>query len=111
MLNIGVRQYAETFEIIAEKAFVDNWFNVIHNLNITKLDLVQLLEAATINQLFSLMVSFTNRSTACVAMGSTPAGCTYSKVNAFLCSIEEKLDQDNKIPEFYKGTLMTRLLR
>ena len=110
MLNIGVRQYAETIEIIAEKAFVDNWFNVIHNLNITKLDLVQLLEAATINQLFQfdgeLYEQINN-----VAMGSTPAGCTYSKVNAFLCSIEEKLDQDNKIPEFYKGTLMTRLLR
>ena len=42
----------ETIEIIAEKAFVDNWFNVTHNLNITKPDLVQLLEVATMNQLF-----------------------------------------------------------
>ena len=42
----------ETIETIAEKAFFDNWFNVTHNLNITKPDLVQLLEVATMNQLF-----------------------------------------------------------
>ena len=36
----------ETIETIAEKAFVDNWFNFTHNLNITKPDLVQLLEVA-----------------------------------------------------------------
>ena len=42
----------ETIETIAEKAFVDNWFNVTHNLNITKPGLVQLLEVATMNQLF-----------------------------------------------------------
>ena len=42
----------ETIETIAEKAFVDNWFNLTHNLNITKPDLVQLLEVATTNQLF-----------------------------------------------------------
>ena len=40
----------------------DNSFNVTHNLYIRKLDLVQLLEVATMNQLFFLMVSFTNRS-------------------------------------------------
>ena len=34
----------ENNETIAKKAFVDNWFNVAHNLNITKPDLVQLLE-------------------------------------------------------------------
>ena len=42
----------ETIQIIAEKAFVDDWFNETHNLNITKSDLVQLLEVATKNQLF-----------------------------------------------------------
>ena len=42
----------ETIETIAEKAFVDNWFNVTHSLNITKPDLVQLLEVVTMNQLF-----------------------------------------------------------
>ena len=45
------------------------------------------------------MVSFTSRSTAWQwalrRLGALIA-------NAFLCSIEEKLDQDNKIPEFYR---------
>ena len=34
-----------------------------------------------------------------VAMGS-PLGPRMA--NAFLCSIEEKLEQDNKLPEFYR---------
>ena len=42
----------ETIEIIAEKAFVKNWFNETHKLNITQPDLIQLLEVATKNQLF-----------------------------------------------------------
>ena len=44
----------ETIETIAEKAFVDNWFNVTHmHLNITKPNLLQLsLEVAAMNQLF-----------------------------------------------------------
>ena len=42
--NVPLR---ETIHIIAEKAFVDDWFNETHNLNITKSDLVQLLEVAT----------------------------------------------------------------
>ena len=42
----------ETIEILAEKAFKDDWFNKEYNLNITKTDLVELLEIATKNQLF-----------------------------------------------------------
>ena len=44
----------ETIEILAEKAFKDDWFNKEYNLNITKTDLVELLEIATKNQLFQL---------------------------------------------------------
>ncbi|XP_068753211.1 uncharacterized protein [Montipora capricornis] len=88
----------ETIEIIAEKAFVDNWFNVTHNLNITKPDLVQLLEVATMNQLFQFDGKLYEQIDD-VAMGS-PLGPLMA--NAFLCSIEEKLDQDNKLPEFYR---------
>ena len=33
----------ETIEMIAEKAFVNNWFNEAHTLNITQPDLIQLL--------------------------------------------------------------------
>ena len=88
----------ETIETIAEKAFVDNSFNVTHNLNITKPDLGQLVEVVTMNQLFQFdgklyeQIEF-------VAIGS-PLGPLMA--NAFLCSIEEKLEQDNKLPKFYR---------
>lgn len=42
----------ETIEILAEKAFKDDWFNKEYDLNITKADLIELLEIATKNQLF-----------------------------------------------------------
>ncbi|XP_068680211.1 uncharacterized protein [Montipora capricornis] len=42
----------ETIEILATKAFRDNWFNKTNNLNITKSDLIELLELATKHQLF-----------------------------------------------------------
>ena len=42
----------ETIEILAEKAFRDDWFNKEYDLNITKTDLIELLEIATKNQLF-----------------------------------------------------------
>ena len=77
----------ETIETIAEKAFVDNWFNVTHNLNITKPDLVQLLEVATMNQLFQFDGKLYEQIDG-VAMGS-PLGPLMA--NAFLCSIEQKL--------------------
>ncbi|XP_022802357.1 uncharacterized protein LOC111339894 [Stylophora pistillata] len=88
----------ETIEIIAEKAFADNWFNTTHDLSITKPELVQLLEVATMNQLFQFDGNLYEQTDG-VAMGS-PLGPLMA--NAFLCSIEEKLDQDNKLPEFYR---------
>ena len=45
------------------------------------------------------MVSFTSRSAAW-QWALRRLGALIP--NAFLCSIEEKLDQDNKIPEFYR---------
>ena len=39
-------------EILAEKAFTNNWFNETHNLDITKSDLTELLRLATKDQLF-----------------------------------------------------------
>ena len=88
----------ETIQIIAEKAFVDDWFNETHNLNITKSDLVQLLEIATKNQLFQFDGKLYEQIDG-VAMGS-PLGPLMA--NAFLCSIEEKLEQENKLPDFYR---------
>ena len=42
----------ETIEIIAEKAFKNNWFNETHGLNLTKTGLTELLRIATKDQLF-----------------------------------------------------------
>ena len=42
----------ETIQILAEKAFVQDWFNETHSLNLSKTDLIDLLRAATKNQLF-----------------------------------------------------------
>jgi len=42
----------ETVKIPAEKAFKDALFNKEYDLNITKTDLIELLEVATKNQLF-----------------------------------------------------------
>ena len=88
----------ETIEIIVKKAFVDDRFNETHNLNITKPDLVQLLEVATKNQLFQFDGKLYEQIDG-VAIGS-PLGPLMA--NAFICSIEEKLGQDNKLPDFYR---------
>ena len=87
----------ETIEIIAEKAFVDIWFSKTHNLNITKSDLAQLLEVATKNQ-FHFDGKLYEQIDG-VAMGS-PLRPLMG--NAFLCSIEVKLEQDNKLPDFHR---------
>ena len=54
----------ETIHLLADKAFDGNWFNNTHNLDITKDDLIELLNVATKkNSYFSLMENCTNRST------------------------------------------------
>ena len=60
--------------------------------------MVQLLEVATKNQLFQFDGKLYEQIDG-VAMGS-PLGPLMA--NAFLCSIEEKLEQDNKLPDFYR---------
>ena len=84
----------ENIETITENAFFDNWFNVTRNVNITKPDLVQLLEVATMNQLFQFDGKLYEQIDG-VAM-VCPLGPLMA--NAFLCSIEEELEQDNKLP-------------
>ena len=59
----------ETIELLAEKAFKDDWFNREYNLNITKPDLVELLGIATKNQLFQFQGSLYEQVDG-VAMGS-----------------------------------------
>ena len=42
----------ETIEILVNRAFTNNWFNTTHNLDLTRMDLVDLLSVATKGQLF-----------------------------------------------------------
>ena len=42
----------ETIQILADKAFTNNWFNETHQLNLSRMDLVDLLRASTKDQLF-----------------------------------------------------------
>ena len=87
----------ETIEILAEKAFRANWFNKEYDLNITKTDLIELLEIATKKQLFQFEGNLYKQMGG-VAMGS-PLGPLMA--NAFMCNIEEKLRNQNKMPAFY----------
>ena len=88
----------ETIEILAEKAFAGNWFNNTYNLNLTKDQLMELLKLATTNQLFQLDGTLYEQMKG-VAMGS-PLGPLLA--NTFMCSIEEKLEEKNELPSFYK---------
>ena len=82
----------ETIEILAEKAFKDNWFNEEYDLNITKTDLIELLEIATKNKLFQFEGNLYEQVDG-VSMGS-PLGPLMA--NAFMCNIEEKLKKKTK---------------
>ena len=80
-----------------DKDFADNWFNETHHLNLNKLDLVD-LRAATKDQLF-----FFNRhsyeQTDRIAMGSCLGPLL---ANFFMCSIEDTLKHEGKMPTYYK---------
>ena len=88
----------ETIEILAEKAFKEDWFNKEYDLNIKKTNLIELLEVATKNQLFQFEGNLYEQVDG-VAMGS-PLGPLMA--NAFMCNIEEQLTNQNKMPAFYK---------
>ena len=87
----------ETINILAEKAFCDNWFNNAHDINISKDDLIELLNLATKDQLFQFNGNLYEQIDV-VAIGS-PLGPLMA--NAFMCSIGENLARDNKLPSFY----------
>ena len=89
----------ETIQILANKAFTRNWFNETHNVNITQDDLVELLRVATKHQLFQFNGSLYELQIDGVAMKS-PLGPLMA--NTFMCSIEEELESEDKLPSFYK---------
>ena len=88
----------ETIHILADKAFANDWFNETHHLYLSKQDLVDLLEGATKDQLF-LFNGQLYEQTNGVAMGS-PLGPLLA--NVFMCSIEETLDREGKMPSYYR---------
>ena len=51
----------ETIQILADKAFHDNWFNTTHELNLSRDQLIELLNAATKTNSFSSMEIFTSK--------------------------------------------------
>jgi len=77
----------ETIQILAEKASKDDWFNNQHNLNITKSDLVELLNIATKNQLFQFEWSLYEQIEGVVK--GLPLGPLLA--NAFMSRIEDPL--------------------
>ena len=88
----------DTIESITERAFENDWFNREHDLNITKLDLMELLRIATKNQLFQFEGKLYEQVDG-VAMGS-PLGPLMA--NAFMGKIEKQLERENKLLIFYK---------
>ena len=84
--------------ILADKAFTDNWFNKTHQLNLSRMDLVDLLRASTKDQLFQFNGQLYEQTNG-VAMGS-PLGPLLA--NVFMGSIEETLELAGKMPPFYK---------
>ena len=88
----------ETIQLLADKAFINNWFNEMYHLNLNKLDLVDLLRAATKDQLFTLNGQEYEQTDG-VAMGSPLSPLL---ANAFMCSIEETLEREGKMPTYYK---------
>ena len=88
----------ETIEILANRAFTNNWFNTTHDLNLTKTDLVDLLSAATKGQLFQFNGALYEQTDG-VVMGS-PLGPLLA--NVFMSSIEENLEREGKLPFFFR---------
>ncbi|XP_078361337.1 uncharacterized protein LOC144645655 [Oculina patagonica] len=88
----------ETMQILADKAFTNNWFNETHHLNLSRSDLVDLLRASTKDQLFQFNGQLYEQTDG-VAMGS-PLGPLLA--NVFMGYIEETLEREGKMPSFYK---------
>ncbi|XP_015750943.1 PREDICTED: uncharacterized protein LOC107330926, partial [Acropora digitifera] len=88
----------ETIELLATKAFENDWFNKTHNLSLTRAGLKQLLEIAAKNQLFQFNGHLYEQKDG-VAMGSTLGPLM---ANSFLCNIEETLEHNKRLSSFYK---------
>ena len=82
----------------SKEAFKGKWLSNTHNLNICEGDLIELLTIATKDQRFQFNGDLYEQIDG-VAMGS-PLGPLMA--NTSMCSIEEKLAHENKLPNFYR---------
>ena len=88
----------ETIQLSTDKAFTNSWFNETCQLHLSRPDLVDLLRAATKDQLFIFNGQLYEQTDG-LAMGSLLGPLL---ANASMCSIEEKLDQEGKMPTYYR---------
>ena len=89
--------FNETIQLLANRAFANNWFNTTHDLSLTKTDLVELLSIATKGQLFQFNGALYEQTDG-VAMGS-PLGPLLA--NVFMSHLE----REDKLPSFYRRYL------
>ena len=87
----------ETIELLTHKSVTNNWFNETYKLYLSRQD-VDLLRAATKDQLFIFNGQLYEQADG-VPMGS-PLGPLVA--NVFMCSIEERLEHDGKMPTYYR---------
>ncbi len=87
-----------TIQILADKAFTNDWFNKTHGPQLKKEQLIELLEVAVKDQLFQFDGELYEQIDG-VALGS-PLGPLLA--NTFMCSLEEKLQEDGQMPSYYK---------
>ena len=79
----------ETIDIIVDKAFEGDLFKKTHSMQLEKHQLTDLLEIATMNQLFQLNGELYEQTEG-VTMGSPPLGPLLA--NVFMCHIENQLE-------------------
>ena len=91
----------EAIQILANKAFENNWFNDTYDLQLKKADLVELLDISVKNQLFQFDGKLYEQIDG-VTMGS-PIGPL--PANAFMCSLEEQLQEEGIINSIFLRAL------
>ena len=87
----------ETIWLLTDKAFTNNWFNERYQLHLSRQDLVDLL-TVTKDQLFIFNGQLFEQTDG-VAMGSTLGPVL---ANVFMYSIKERLEQEGKMPTYYR---------
>ena len=88
----------ETIDILVDKAFEGDWFNKTHSKQLEKHQLTDLLEIATMNQLFQFNGELYEQTDG-VAMGSPLVPLL---ANVVMCHIENQLEQKSMISSFYR---------